>query len=247
MPVKYRKGVNLVLMWDNGPRHTMRLGYGRYWFLIIFFCSLPVVCVALMWLSWRLWQETRILQANIQSFEADCQLAQATAERLGNLEALLQAEGMRGREVLLRSLANSGHTSSASAAEGNGDGVAVALQDGPGHEDFPVVDIGELGVSNVQVRLRGNRLRIALDLANAGSQTIVSGEVEATLVLADGTRLKLVFSPEDVGCFRISRFKHSVMAAKVPSRLNLENAQVIIEVKNQAANLLYRNIFAVQR
>ena len=50
-----------------------------------------------------------------------------------------------------------------------------------------------------------------------------------------------------MGNFRISRFKRAVMVARVPDQYSLVNAQVILEVRQQDADLIYRNIFAVER
>ena len=49
-----------------------------------------------------------------------------------------------------------------------------------------------------------------------------------------------------MGNFRISRFKRTVMVARLPERLSLVNAQIILEVKSQDQAVAYRNIFAVE-
>lgn len=48
------------------------------------------------WQTWRLWQENKALRENVLRFESDYQTAQATAERLENLEELLREEGVQG-------------------------------------------------------------------------------------------------------------------------------------------------------
>lgn len=59
------------------------------------------------WLGvWRLWQENALLRENVLRFESDYQEAQATAERLENLEELLREDGVPGRELVLRKLAS---------------------------------------------------------------------------------------------------------------------------------------------
>ena len=251
--MRYHEQLGIILMRDNGPRRSFRLRRSLFFALLVFFACLPFLCAALGWQCWQLWQENASLRANMQRFEMDCQTAQATAERLQNFEELLREEGVQGRELLLRRLARAGGDAQAQegAAPADSDQVAGAaspLGEGPGHEDFPVVDTGAIKVSNVQARaLRGNGLRIGLDLRNAESQKLLSGSVSATLVTASGQNCPLVFDPEDVGNFRISRFKRAVMVARVPEQYSLVNAQVILEVREQDADLIYRNIFAVER
>lgn len=241
-------------MRDNGPRRSFRLRRSRFFALIVFFASMPVLCALLAWQCWLLWDENVTLRANMQRFETDCQTAQATAERLENFEELLREEGVQGRELLLRRLARAGGDApGAEGAPAAGPGTAretspagTPMAEGPGHEEFPVVDTGRVKVINVQARaLRGNALRIGLDLRNPESQKLLAGTVSAMLVTASGQKHQLVFDPEDVGNFRISRFKRVVMISRVPEQYSLVNAQIILEVRD--SGLLYRNIFAVER
>lgn len=87
-------------MRDNGPRHSFRVRRGRFFLMLAFFACLPLVCGVLGWQTWRLWQENRALRENVLRFESDYQTAQATAERLENLEELLREEGVQGRELV---------------------------------------------------------------------------------------------------------------------------------------------------
>lgn len=256
--MKYREQLSVILMRDNGPRRSFRLRRSRFFALLVFFASMPVLCGLLAWQCWLLWEENTALRENVQRFETDSQTAQARAERLETLEALLAEEGVHGRELVLRRLAG-GHAPEGQeeqardgghgpeAAPGSA-GEQPALSDGPGHEEFPAIDTGRVRVSNVQARaLHGNTLRIGLDLRNPENQKLLAGTVTATLVTAAGQRHELAFDPEDVGNFRISRFKRSVMVARVPEQFSLVNAQVILEVRDTASHVIYRNIFAVER
>ncbi len=238
-------------MRDNGPRRSFRVRRGRFFLLMAFFACLPLVCGGLGWQTWRLWRENTELRESVLRFESDYQAAQATAERLENLEVLLREEGVPGRELVLRKLASAEQAETAApAAEGETAPPAedaAAMGEGPGHEEFPAIDSGYVKVGNVQARaLRGGKLRIALDLRNTDSQKLASGTVRATLVTADGQKRPLSFDPDDVGDFRISRFKRSVMVARLPEHLSMVNAQIILEVKGQEQSVVYRNIFAVE-
>lgn len=249
--MRYREQLGIILMRDNGPRRSFRLRRSHFFALVIFFACMPFLCAVLAWQCWGLWQENASLRANMQRFEMDCQTAQATAERLQNFEELLREEGVQGRELLLRRLARGGADAQAQEGAAGAEPAQAAsapLGEGPGHEDFPEVDTGRVKVTNVQARaLRGNGLRIGLDLRNTETQKLLAGTVSATLVTASGQKCPLAFDPEDVGNFRISRFKRAVMVARVPDQYSLVNAQVILEVTEQDSGLIYRNIFAVER
>lgn len=243
---KYRTGLNIILMPDNGPRRSYRFSRRTFRLLCaFFFLVLPVCAIFLAIAAFHFWNEARLLDSAIWKFEEDCMTARATAERLEMLEDLLREESVPARELILRRLATSQQPPAPVQENADEKLSAVMLPEGPGHEDFPVVESGDLKVSNVQALLRDNKLRISLDLANAQGQKMLTGEVRASLALADGRKLELDFSPADVGRFRINRFKRSVMNATLSRQLNLVNAQVIIEVYDQDDRLLFRNVFPV--
>ncbi len=123
----------------------------------------------------------------------------------------------------------------------------VLVEDGPGHAEFPVVDLGTVLVENVQSRLvEPTKIRTSLDLRNPGGQTI-AGEVVCILSLASGETVPLTLIPANVGNYKISRWKKAVLFANVPEGHDLHNAQMVVEVKDQAGKLLYRNLFALEQ
>lgn len=232
-------------MRDNGPRHSFRIRRSRLYLLVIFFICLPFISAALAVQAWFLWDANLKLRENVEKFEADYQKAVARAERLENLEILLEEESVPGSDIIMRQLAASTEKPEPEKAESP---QAPELVEGPGHEEFPGIDSGRVKVSNVQVRaMRGNILRLGLDLRNPDADQLLSGEVAATLVTAAGDKKELTFVPQNVGNFRISRFKRTVMSSHVPRNINLDNSQIILEVKDQSGKELYRNVFAVQR
>lgn len=252
--MRYHERLNIIFMRDNGPRHSIRLRRSRFYLLIIFFSCLPFLCLLLAIQCWLLWDMNVKLRANVERFETDYQAAEARAEKLENIEALLREENVPAREIILRRLAaDTSLPSTGDHAENNSETVPTESTDtqlmaeGPGHEEFPAINTGRVKVDNVQVRaMRGNVLRIGLDLRNPDSEQLLSGEVGATLVTANGEKKILRFVPENVGSFRINHFKRTVMSAHVPRGINLVNGQIIIDVKNQEGKELYRNIFAIQ-
>lgn len=239
--MKYREHLNIILMRDNGPRRSFRIRRSRFFVLLAFFAVLPLIAVALALHVWQLWHENTELHHRLLRLESEWQNARATASRLENLAALLQEEESLSHELVVRQL---GGTQPSLP-----DSETLASQgDGPGHEEFPVTDTGYVSIRNVQARaLRGDKLRIALDLHNTDRQEQATGTVQASLITADGKRHELTMEPEKVGDFRIQRFKRAVMVCRLPSQINLTNAQVVIEVFQREGNTLcFRNIYAVE-
>ena len=250
--MKYKESLSIIFMRDNGPRRSFRVRRVLFYTVLCFFACLPLLSAGLGWQCWKLWQDNGILRANMLRFESDYQEAQATAERLEHLEDLLREENVQGRTLVLRRLGGEDVAKPGEAAPADREETVKAEAprgvEGPGHEEFPAIDRDYVKVDNVQVRaLRGGKLRMALDLRNTDNQRLASGSVSGTLLTADGTRHPLSFDPENVGDFRISRFKRTVIVVGLLGRLNLVNAQVILEVRNQDDSVVFRNIFPVEQ
>lgn len=249
--MRYREKLNIVLMRDNGPRSSFRLKRSNFILLSLFFGCMPFVAIFFLAQAVIFWQENTRLRDNMERFETEYQQAEARAERLENLEDLLKQENVQGREVVLRQLAEPAHAGARAeekSGEGEANGTPPELAEGPGHEEFPALDTGRVLVANVQARARpGSTLRIGVDLRNPDNEPLLSGRIEAILLAATGERRILEFDPVDAGNFRIARFKRAVMKARAPGDLSLDNAQVILEVKDQEGKPLYSNIFAIQQ
>lgn len=235
-------------MRDNGPRRSFHLRRSNFFLLLVFFGCLPFLCLLLTTQCWLLWQENIKLRDSMERFESEYQAVESRAERLENLEELLREENAKGREIITRQLASNSEAPEPEEKSAPSPPAEETGNEGPGHEEFPALDTGRVKVGNVQARsIRDNTLRIGLDLRNPDNEPLLSGTVEAALITANGERRSLVFTPREVGAFRISRFKRTVMNAQLPRNTNLTNAQIILEVKDQDNRPIYRNIFAVQR
>jgi hypothetical protein len=240
-------------MRDKGTRRSFRVRAAVFYVLLCGIACLPLLVCGLGWFSYNTWKENTILRENVLRFEDDFQKAQSIAERLENIEELLNENAVAGKDVLLRRLAASSGTDPASpsgepAAPADGNGQTSQPPSPMQQDSFPAINTDYIKVDNVQARaLRENRLRIALDLRNTDNQKIAAGRVSAELLTADGTRHELVFVPYNVGDFRISRFKRTVMYANLAPRPNLVNSQVILEVRREDNSVVYRNLFAVER
>ena len=162
----YKTNLCIMFMPDAGPRRSYRVRQGSFRLLLLLCASLPVFCALLGWQCWRLWQQNLQLRENVLRFESDYQAAQATAERLENLEALLREENLSGRELVLRRL-NAVDEEEAPPAESASAAPAAPSADGPGHEAFPGRGYGVCGgEQRAGPRFARGRLRIALDLRN---------------------------------------------------------------------------------
>lgn len=246
MPPGYKENLNIIFMRDKGPRHSLKMRRTHYYAMLAFFGCLPFLCILLATQCWLLWKDNEKLRASMKNFESDCLAAQATAERLENLETLLKEGNTPGRDIVIRQLA--ADKQAPAQPEPGPVPESQMMEEGPGHEEFPVLDTGRVKVGNVQARLlRGNSIRIALDLRNPDNENLLSGEIEATLVTTNGEKLPLKLDRREMGNFRINHFKRAVMISKLPPDTNTVNSEVILEVRNQAGEPVYRNIFSVQR
>lgn len=244
--MRYREKLNIILMRDNGPRRSLQLRRSNFLLLACFFCCLPFLCLYLAGQCWRLWQENHALQTAVAQLATEMRGVQNRAARLENLEALLQEENVPAREAIIRQISAMPTEKEPQLPEPDST-AALAIADGPGHEDFPALDEGRVIVNNVQVRALGDRsVRIGLDLRNPDNEPSLSGEVSATLITARGEKVPLKFPREDSGAFRISRFKRTVIMASLPRNIDLQNAQLILEVRDLNDKPIFRNIFGVQ-
>ena len=81
--------LSLILMSDDGARRTMRVRRGRFYaFMICLFCF-PLLAAGLGWWAFQLWRSNTVLAAEQARLERALLEAEATAERLENLEILL--------------------------------------------------------------------------------------------------------------------------------------------------------------
>lgn len=246
--MRYREKLTIVIMRDNGPRRSFTLRRSNFFLLLVFFACLPFLCLLLTTQTWLLWQENIKLRESMERSETDFQELASRAERLEQLEELLNEANVQPRQIIARQLASSSLPDPGPEEPAQADADKGENGEGPGHEEFPAVDTGRVKVSNVVARsLRGNRLRIALDLRNPDNEPLLGGEVKAILITANGERTKLDFVPKETAYFRISRFKRTVITAPLPRNANLTNAQILLEVLDQDDKQIYSNVFAVQR
>ncbi len=100
--MRYREQLGIILMRDKGPRHSYHMRMSHFIALLVFFASMPALCAILAWQCAELWDQNKVLRANVGRFEADAQLAQARAERLAYLEELLNQASVPARDIILR-------------------------------------------------------------------------------------------------------------------------------------------------
>ncbi len=243
--MRYREKLNIVFIRDNGPRRSFQLRRSNFFLLVILFFCLPFLCLLLTIQCWLLWHENIQLRESMERAEADFQSLEARAESLENLEELLKEENVAGREIIIRQLAESATPAPEESSEENNETEAAKTPDT--NEEFSSLDSGKVRVNNVQIRtMRGNALLISLDLRNPENVTLLSGEVEATLVLPDGERHELIFTPRESGAFRIPRFKRTVLTAQAPKSAILADGKVILEVREQGSRApIFRSIYPV--
>ncbi len=264
--VSPQEKLNIILMRDSGESKRLRVRRSRFRALIAFFILCPFLAVGAAAGGYYLWQQNATLHRTIKDLEIEKQKLEHTAQRLSNLEALLNPE-YAVKNALTENLAqnsvkngnnankkkDSGSQKTQINAEtqsplGQGNTANTAggsLGDDPGHEVFPVLDTKEIIVQNVSSTLYGKkRLRTAFELRNAGTEAI-SGEVTCILILNTGESIRLTPKPADAGTYKISHFKSTALTVNFDKDYDLTNAQVILEIKNTAGTVIYRNIYPI--
>lgn len=235
--------INLLVMRDNGEVRSVRMRLSVLIVLCVISVIMPFVAAAGIWFSIDLWKNNTNLTQENSRLTREGQEAKAKADRLGNLEKLLQRNTTT--EAVVVSNVNRPATGKTAPVE---EETAASMQEGPGHSEFPAINTGYITVDNINARQQpGNKLRISLDLRNPDTRNTLSGEVAATLATAAGESIPLQFRPQDAGDFRITRLKRAVLISVLPPQTNFTNAQVVIEVKNDSGELVYRNVFPVER
>lgn len=242
--MRYREKLNIAIIRDNGPRRTFQLRRSNFFLLLILFACLPFLCLLLAIQCWLFWEENFQLRESLDRAEAEYQEMESRAERLESLEYLLKEENVPGREILIRQLAETSSPAEDASEENSEETSAPPVV----QPDFESIDTGKINISNVQTRiLRGHVLRISLDLRNPVNDSLVSGEVEAFLVMPNGETKELIFSPRESGLFRIARFKRTVLSASPAREELLAASQIILEVKEHNGPLIFRNLYPINQ
>lgn len=258
----YKERLSLILIREDGRRRSWRLRVGWLYLAGLGLALFPCLLAGSGWLCYSLWQKAELAQADVLRLENECETMEVKIERLENLSVLLDESAVPGREILERALAESFQPPAEEEADPEQPATdertattkeeiqeQMTQNDGPGHAEFPAIKKDYVNVENIRVRVIKPRvLRLSLDLRNT-RRNIAEGEVTARLATSDGKETPLLFSPADVGKFRIMRFKRAVITATLPreSPLRTSGAQVVIEVKDNDGSVVFRNIFPIER
>lgn len=237
-------------MHDNGHTRRFRMGTGVYRTLCILALLLPIIGVGALTLSYKLWEKNSFLAANTHRLELASREARATAEKLTNLKALLDHQDQAETGAVLQNLARQNSKNPATPepqlTPAAGD-EAGPTDSGPGHGEFPVVDTKAVSVENINARLLNKgKIRINLDLRNPDPKKSIAGHVRCSFIAGSGEARPLTLSDEQAD-FKINRFKRAVFQPTLPADVDTVNSRIIIEVFLDEDNLVYRNIFPVER
>ncbi len=243
--VKAQEKISVIIMRDSGESKRYRWRRARFRALILFCVMAPLVAAGALTACFYLWQENRLLLQNLSQLQEENSVFAATAKRLENLQSLLERKKNVERAVMAKVMQEN---ISQETVDFSDPKVQSDLQaEGPGHEAFPAQNTGELKIDNVSAsRLEQNRLRVAFNLHNLGAESL-SGEAFTILSLADGRTVPLKPNPADAGTYKISKFKSAVLFISLDQEYDLTNAQIILEVKNDKDELVFRNIFPLSQ
>lgn len=237
--------ISLLIMRDSGETRRFRLRRSWLRTMCILCCLMPLLAVGSLWFAVDTWFMYRDLHTRHSHLEQNFHRVQAQATRLSHLEVLLQRRDTAETAILARNLSLAPHANPIPVQDPP---LGPEGESGPGHLEFPVINTGFVTLENTQVRvIPGNKLRISMDLVNGNPPRTISGKVSCVLTTAGGDILPLEVMPSSARDFRITRLKRMVLVLPLPSETNPDNAQVILEIRNDKAEMVYRNIFPVAR
>lgn len=260
MTKKIKENITIVLLRDKGARKSFNLSFATFNFWIIFFICIPFVCGTLIWLSFKLWQENKELTLKNEQFQQESIIDKSTIARLQTFEQLINEQKKEeNSNIVLQQIAKNNEQEKIPAqtntkpqpekpvTENQVNATSEQTND-PGHVEFPKEDTGFVKVDNVQARAgRDNKIRLTLDLTNPTPGNQISGNVKATLIAANGNKVELDFVPQDIGSFKINNFKHASMLSTQINNIPLANSQLILVVEDNDKNIVYRNLFSIER
>ncbi|MEG2173371.1 MAG: hypothetical protein RRY29_08940 [Desulfovibrionaceae bacterium] len=242
------KKISIILMRDDGQTHRYRLSMTLYRVLWVLSIVIPLLAGGAVWLSYHLWEENVRLVTNSSRLELAMHEAQHTAEKLSNLQTLLDQEDSAVTGPVLQNLARQSSQEAPQDKPKAPNDEADSADSGPGHADFPVVDTKVVNIENVNARLLSSgKIRISLDLRNPDSKHNIIGHVKCLFIADSGETFPLSTTSEQAD-FKINRFKRAVFQPPVPSAVtDTTNARMILEVYTEGTTLIYRNIFPIER
>ncbi len=247
--------LNIILMRDSGESRRMRIRRSIFRYVVMFFLLCPVLAAAAGTAIYYLWEERTKLQLHIAELEEINYKNQANSKRLSHLEALLNRQKDVQKNLSQNMAAKNVQKVTAQQKAGEKNGKKNSSDknsgpediEGPGHADFPVLDTKEIIVQNVTNLLSAKRrLRTSFDLHNEGKES-KAGEVVCILSLASGKTVRLVPQPADAGKYKISRFKKAVILTQIEPEVDMSNAQLILEIKNEAGKEIFRNVYPISQ
>lgn len=245
--------ISLLIMRDNGEVRSVRLRRSLLYTLLFVCAVLPFALGAMLWFGVDIWLSHRAIVTQFHAAQQEYLEAKATAARLADLERLLHRADPAYSAQVLQNVRRAGPAPAPTAQDDTlppsppTSELAADTIEGPGHSEFPTLNLGKVQVENVHIRLMPRRnLRISLDLSNPDPTSQVAGKIVCTLTTATGQTLALRVFPQAADDFRITRFKRVVLTSPLPPAVNTTDAQVVLEIKPDGGGApLFRNVYAV--
>lgn len=241
------KMITIMLMQDNKSLHSIRL----YTFVYKSFCTIVILLPILLCLSiyacYYLWNDNIILNENALHIQNEANKAKALAENLAVFNVLLDEDHIINASIIKINKAKELNQKNLQSENVETQTEAKAEQEGPGHEEFPVIDTEEIILENIRARvLDDGKISISLDLRNPDISKTITGRVNCILSDATGATHPLEIE-EGLKSFRINRFKRVVFMPDIDPALADEYISIIIEVFDDSDKVIYRNITPVEQ
>lgn len=220
---------NIIFMRDDRP--VRRLRFKPFWLKAFVYLQVILLAIAALggYAGYNFWQENKALKKSNAELNTELQRNQVELKRLQNMKKTLESYEQEDPKSLLASLEsdiNADHS------------MSVNLKD-----LFKYVDMGRIGVDNMQSRFVGERLELQFEINNLVGDTALSGMIRSSLITNQGNVIELDLEDSDLD-FKIQNFKRIKTSLPISGELGKEDIFGIrIIIKNDQDTTIFRETY----
>ena len=220
---------NILFMRDDKPVRRFRMNPSWLKSLLIFFLLVAVLASITSYTSYTLWTENKELKKKLTQVEQTLTHNQAKLQRLENMELLLQQENASTPLPTLHAVSKANEEKKAET-----DFPGTNLQ-----KLFNHVSTGQIGLNNVQARIKDKVLKLAFDINNLTSDHVLSGDISLELIDTWGKVVDVTDSIRD-HTFEIQKFKSVNYVLQLPESIAEQELFAFrLTLKNQENDIIY--------
>lgn len=223
---------NVLMMRDNSPVRRYRLS--PMWLKVVA-SLLLILCAAAGgggYAGITFWMENTALREEYAMTQRALRDARIELERLQNIDSILKANDPEELQTLL------GTVSSSDKPQVKPAKPPVDLR-----KLFKRVDLQQVGVDNLQAKVKGGKIKVTFNLNNLVSSGSITGRAHISLLTSDGVELHPETSEDDLS-FQIQRFKQIVTSFDLPKNAPMSKVFGLkLAIKNTSGQTLFSETY----